>query len=142
MPCTVGNATYARDASCEFYRLDASLSSSWIIVESSLRKSDLMQVDICRLAESCLNNVHQAGLLIKSLDEQLASSLLKTCGRLVIIKLEQAMWTYPYVSLMKAKQQSCIKLAAFLAVYTRFIACMHHDIWPRGEIFHIHQYNN
>ena len=57
---------------------------------------------------------------IKSLDNQLASSLLTTCSRLVIIKPEQTMRTYPDIDLMTARQQACSGLSAtcaFLAVY-------------------------
>ena len=60
-----------------------------------------------------------SSLLIRSLDNQLASSLLTTCNRFVIIKLEQAIRTHPDIGLMTARQQSCSRLAAtcvFLAV--------------------------
>ena len=47
---------------------------------------------------------------IGSLDNQLASILLTTCSRLVIIKSEQSMQTHPDIGLMTARQQSLTRL--------------------------------
>ena len=47
-----------------------------------------------------------SSLWIKSLDNQLASSLLTTCSRLVIIKSKQAMRTHPDIVLITARQQA------------------------------------
>ena len=44
-----------------------------------------------------------SSLWIKGLDNQLASSLLATCSRLVIIKPEQAMRTHPDIGMMTAR---------------------------------------
>ena len=55
----------------------------------------------------------------KLLDNELASSLLTTCSRLVIIKPEKAMRTHPDIGLMTAGHQTCSKIAAnraFLAL--------------------------
>ena len=65
-------------------------------------KSDLMQLDICRFAVRFFKQL-ASSLWIKSLDNQLASSLLTTCSRLVIIKPKQAMRTHPDIGLMTAR---------------------------------------
>ena len=78
---------------------------------------NLMFTDLLKVVETtCIS------LVDKILDNQLASSLLTTCSRLVIIKPEQAMRTHPDIDLMTARQQACSRLAAtctFLTVYTR-----------------------
>ena len=51
---------------------------------------------------------------------QLAASLLTTCSRLVVIKLEQAMRTHPDIGLMTA---TCSKSAAGLLQLARFWLC-------------------
>ena len=43
-------------------------------------------------------------------DNQIASSLLTTCSRLVIIKPEQAMRTHPDIGLMAERQQDLTAL--------------------------------
>ena len=75
---------------------------------------NLIFVDLLQVAEtSCIKRVD------KSLDNQLAPSLLTTCSKLRTIKPEQAMRTHPDIGLMTARQQSYSRLAAtcaFLAV--------------------------
>ena len=89
----------------------------------------LQVVDFSRLFENqtCCNLIFAdllqlaSSLLIKSLKYQLASSLLTTCSRLIIIKPKQAMRTHPDVGLMT---EACSRLAAtyaFLAVYSNII---------------------
>ena len=70
-------------ASCEFYPLAASCQqvAASLLTSSSCSKSvksDLLQLDICRLAASCCNNLQQAcgQQVLTSLIEQLAASLL------------------------------------------------------------------
>ena len=73
---------------------------------------NLIFADLLQLASS---------LLIKSLNYQLAASLLTTCNRLIIIKPGQAMRMHPDVGLMT---EACDRLAAtyaFLAVYSNII---------------------
>ena len=72
-------------ASCEFYPLAASCQqvAASLLTSSSCSKSvksDLLQLDICRLAASCCNNLQQAcgQQVLTSLIEQLAASLLNT----------------------------------------------------------------
>ena len=103
---------YRLAASCGFYRPAPSCEQ----VAASLWKSDLLQLDICRLAVSYWKHLLASSLWIKSLDNQLAASLLTTCSRLVIVKPEQAMRTYPDIGFMTARQQSChrlVQLACF-----------------------------
>ena len=46
----------------------------------------------------------------KSLDDQLASSLLKTCTRIVSIKPEQAMRTQADIDMIAARQQAFARI--------------------------------
>ena len=56
-----------------------------------------------------------SSLSLKSLDNQLASSLSTTCSRLVIIKPKQEIRTHPDIGLMTAKQQACSRPSATCA---------------------------
>ena len=87
-------------------------------------KSDLLQLiaDLCRYLQTCRKLLKQlaSSLWIRSLDNQLAASLLTTCSTLVIIKPEQAMRTHSDIGFMTARQQAYSRLAAncaFLAVH-------------------------
>ena len=89
---------------CQFYQ-----------VATSLLKSGLLQFVICwnnllkQLAES---------LLITSLDNQFATSLLTTCDRLVLNKLSQAMRTHPDIGLCNKLLQDVKRLVAtFVGVW-------------------------
>jgi hypothetical protein len=62
---------------------------------------------------------------------QLAASLLTTCNRLDIIKLEQAMQTHPDIGLMIA---SCIKSAADLLQLARFWLCRK-DLKNKNKVY-------
>ena len=92
------------NASCGFYRLDASLLSSQI------NQACCLHWTLCKLLKPLASS-----LWIKNLDNQLASSLLTTCSRLVVIKPEQAMRTHPDIVFMTARQQACSRLAATCA---------------------------
>ena len=73
-----------------------------------------------QVCENQLSKQLASSLWIKSLDNELATSLLTSCRRLVIIKPEQAMRTHPDIGLMTARQQPCNRFAAtsaFLVVY-------------------------
>ena len=65
-------------------------------VSSSGNKSVKIRLVATRNLQTCYNLLKQlaASLLITSFDNQLATSLLTTCNRLVINKLSQAMHTY------------------------------------------------
>jgi hypothetical protein len=82
------------NASCEFDRPDASCPQ----VASS--PSDLLQLDICRLAHAA--KVDETTCVKPVCSSQLAASLLPTCNKLVIIKPEQAMRTLPDIGLVIA----------------------------------------
>ena len=71
-----------------------------------------LQLTIC--SKSAVRNLQQV------CSSQLASSLLTTCSRLVVIKPEQAMRTHPDIGLMIA---SCSKSAADLLQLARFWLC-------------------
>ena len=92
--------------SCEFWILltcftfVVKLHQGYSSCIKALWNSDLMYIDIFRIASS---------FWIKSLDNQLASSLLTTCSRLVIIKPEQAMRTHPVIFLMIFKATKCCR---------------------------------
>ena len=71
-------------------------------ISSSCYKSVKMRlVATCHL-QTCYNLLKQlaAGLWITSFDNQLATSLLTTCNRLVINKLLQAMQMHPDIGLL------------------------------------------
>ena len=76
----------------------------------------------CNL-QTCYNLLKQlaASLWITSFDNQLATSLLTTCNRLVVNKLSQAIQTHPDIGLLiKSLLHDVNRLAAayaFLAVY-------------------------
>ena len=69
------------DGSCGFYKLDASTD----------KKTNMMMLHVVPLQS------------MKSFDNQLASSLLKTWSKLVIVKPEQAMRTHPDIGLMNTR---------------------------------------
>ena len=78
-------------ASCQFYQLEATCQQ----VATSLLKSGLLQLVIYRLVTTCWDNLQQA-----CWNNQLATSLLTTCKRLVVNKLSQAMRTHPDMGLL------------------------------------------
>ena len=81
------------DASCGFYGPFASLSSTCIKLVSFIQLQQVCEnLTCCKCLQTCCKLLKQlaSALWIKSLDNHLASSLLTTCSRLVIIKLEQA----------------------------------------------------
>ena len=94
------------DASCGFSRLDVSLLSSCIKPISFIKFYQVCENQTrCNLIfQDFLQALKQlaSSLWIKSLDNQLTSSLLTTCSRLVIVKLEQAMGTHSHIGLMTA----------------------------------------
>ena len=63
--------------SCQFYRLVNTLQQACQLhqVATSLLRSDLLQLVICRLVTTCWNNLQQA-----CWNHQLATSLLTTCN--------------------------------------------------------------
>ena len=92
------------DASSRFNRLDVSLSLSCV-----------KPVGFIKLLKK-----RASSLCINSFDNQLASCLLTTCSRLVIIKSKEAMRTHPDIGLMTARQQSCSRLAVvYLNILSR-----------------------
>ena len=111
-------------ASSGFYRLCCKLSKS---CSNSVDFIKLQQVcqnqTYCNLISAALLQVVETTcikLVDKSLDNELAASLLTTCSRLVIIHPEQAMRTHPDIGLMMTvSKQACSRLAAtcaFLAI--------------------------
>ena len=70
------------DVSCRFYNK---------VYASTDKKINMVMLDVVLLQS------------MKNLDNQLASSLLKTCSKLVLIKPEQAMRTHPDIGLMNTR---------------------------------------
>ena len=70
--------------------------------------------NLIQYLQTCCKLLKQlpSSLWIKSLNCRLASSLLTTCSRVVIIEPEQAMQTHTDIGLMTARQQACSRLAA------------------------------
>ena len=102
-------------------------SCSKSLVNKLQQLSLLHQVEQVCENQTCCNlifaNLLQlaSSLLIKSINYQLAASLLTTCSRLIIIKPEQVMRKHPDIGLMT---EACDRLAAtyaFLAVYSNII---------------------
>ena len=90
---------------CKLYILptccNLSTRCNSLSILSSCKKSvKIRLVAICHL-QTCYNLLKQfaESLLITSLDNQFATSLLKTCDRLVLNKLSQAMRTHPDIGL-------------------------------------------
>ena len=94
-------------ANCGFYRLAASCQqiAASLLTSSSCSKSVKIRLIATLYLQTCYKLLKQlaSSLWIKSLDNQLAASLLTTCSRLVIIKPEQAMRTHPDIGLMTAR---------------------------------------
>ena len=95
------------DASCGFYRPDASCIKPVDFIK-------LHQVcehqTCCNLIFADLLQVDETTCIKRACSSQLAASLLTTCNRLVIIKLEQAMRTRPDIGLVIA---DLLQLARF-----------------------------
>ena len=96
----------------------------WILSACCKLSTSSKSVDFIELQPVCENQTCckllkqlSSNLWIKSLDNQLASSLLITCSRLVIIKPEQAMRTHPDIDLMTVRQQACSRLAPTCAFF-------------------------
>ena len=88
---------------------------------TSLLKSGSLQLVICRLVatchlQTCYNLLKQlaASLWITSFDNQLATSLLTTCNRIIVNKVSPAMRTHPDIgSLITNLFQDVNRLARF-----------------------------
>ena len=98
-----GLATFILNRPCSqkrvTYRVQVETNLS---ISSSCNNSVKMRlVSTCHLS-TCYNLLKQlaASLWIKSFDNQLATSLLATCSRLVVNKLSQAMQTHPDIGLL------------------------------------------
>ena len=84
-------------ACCNLLRSAANLS----ILSNRNKLIKLKLVATCHLQTCCnLFKKLATNLWIKSLEHQLATSLLTTCTRLVVNKLLQAMQTHPDISLL------------------------------------------
>ena len=91
-------------ASCQFYRLVVTCQqvTTNLSISSSRKKSvKIRLVATCHL-QTCYNLSKQIALSlwITSFENQLASSLLTTCNRLVVNKLSQAIRTHPDIGLL------------------------------------------
>ena len=85
---------------------------------TSLLKSGLLQLVICKLVNYNLLKQLVASVWIKSFDHQLATNLLTTLNRLVVNKLSQGIRTHPDIGLLLMKpvarcQQTCCNLCVF-----------------------------
>ena len=69
-----------------------------------------MQLDVCQRFKQLASS-----LWMKSLENQLASNLLKLAADLLSSKLEQAMRTHPDIGLMATSLQQTPVTCAFLA---------------------------
>ena len=99
------------------------------MVASSLRKSNLMRFKNCRLAVSRPKKFATSLWIKKSWQiNQLVSSLLTTCRRLVIIVPEQATRTYPDIK-ETSRQQTCRNLHVFHCVPIKIFTPYHNRIW-------------
>ena len=105
-------------AICQFYRLlelanKLQQTCQFHQVATSLLKS----IACCNLSfQTCYNLLKQlaASLWMTSFDNQLATSLLTTCNRLVVNKLSQAMRTHPYIVLsVRSLSTDLLPLAHF-----------------------------
>ena len=104
---------------CKLYILPT-CCNSLSILSSCNNSVKIRLVAICHL-QTCYNLLKQLAesLLITSLDNQFATNLLKTCDRLILNKLSQAMRTHPDIGLLQVVtrcQQTCCNLRVFLAV--------------------------
>ena len=79
--------------------------ASSLLASSSCIKSVKIRLDATWYLQTSCNLLKQlaSSLWIKSPDNQLASSLLTTCSRFVVIEPEQAMQTHPDIGSMTAK---------------------------------------
>ena len=109
-------------ASCQFYQLVATcqqVATSFSILSSCNKSVKIRLLAICHL-QTCYNLLKQLAesLLITSLDNQFATSLLTTCDRLVLNKLSQAMRTHPDIGLCNKLLQDVKRLVAtFVGVW-------------------------
>ena len=109
-------------ASCQFYRLVATCQqiATNLSISSSCNKSVMIML-ACHLQISYnLWKQLAASLWIKSFDNQLGTSLLTTCNRLVVNKLSQAMRAHPDINLLKT---SCRKMSTDLWQNVPFWLC-------------------
>ena len=92
------------DASCGFYRPDTSCQQvvSSLLTSSSCIKSVHEHQTCCNLIFANLLQVGETTCIKPACSSQLATSLLTTCNRLVIIKPEQAMRPHPDIGLVIA----------------------------------------
>ena len=90
-------------ASCQIYRLVATCqhAATSLLISLSCNKSVKITLVTCHL-QACYNLLKQlaASLWITSLDNQLTTSLLTTCNRVVVDKLSQAMRAHPDIGLL------------------------------------------
>ena len=108
-------------ASCQFYRLVATcqqVATSLSILSSCNRSVEIRLVATCHL-QTCYNLSKQlaTSLLITTLDNQLATSLLTNCNRLVANKLSQAMRTHPDIGLLQQVVVRCQQTRCNLRVF-------------------------
>ena len=99
---------------CQFHQVATSLS-----ISSSCNKFvKIRLVATCHL-QTCYTLLKQlaSSLWITSFENQLATSLLTTCNRLVVNRLSQAMRTHPDIGLLKQVvtrcQQTCCNWRVF-----------------------------
>ena len=112
-------------ANCQFYRLVAAFQQCKFYktcqfhqVATSLLKSGLLQLVICRLSNSLKQPV--VCLWITNFDNQLNTSLLTTCNRLVVNKLSQTMQTHPDIDLLiTSLLQDVNRLVAICALHNK-----------------------
>ena len=122
------------DTSCGFYQLDAKFTiksyQAYRLhqIASSLGKSDLFQLDICRLAATCWTTCIE--LVDKSLDNQFASSLLTTCSTLVIIRSDSDRFGDCKATRLK---QTCLMLRVYTSLLTSCNNFLQADIKMRSH---------
>ena len=91
-------------ASYQFYRLVATCKqfATNLSISLSCNKSVKVMLNASFHLQICYNSLKQlaASLWITSFDNQLATSLLTTCNRLVVNKLSQGMQTHPDIGLL------------------------------------------
>ena len=102
-------------ASCQFYRLVATCQQ----VATSLLRSSLLQLVICRLVTTCWNKLQQAYW-----NNQLATSLLTTC------KQSQAMQTHPDIGWCNKLLQDVNRLVPLFITIIIHSYNYHHNLLP------------
>ena len=127
-------------ASCQFYRLVVTCQqvTTNLSISSSRKKSvKIRLVATCHL-QTCYNLSKQIALSlwITSFENQLASSVLTTCNRLVVNKLSQAIRTHPDIGLLiTILVQDVDRLFVTLRVFGRAVkAILKHREYAEGSL--------